>query len=126
MTGRRRRPSYRSTSLPRHATATTYRRKVFFLFFLLTSPNIPTKGGGHRRRTKKEGKAKVVAAVLGTKLIQFLAAVAIFNQDDLKNGGMDALKKCMIIRFTPDQTTTLSKWMFSQKLLFKSSLWLYG
>ena len=36
-------------------------------------------------------------------------------------GGMDALNKWMIIRFTPYQTTTLPKWMFSQKLLFKSS-----
>ena len=37
-------------------------------------------------------------------------------------GEMDALNKGMIIRFTPYQTTTLPKWMFSQKLLFKSSL----
>ena len=32
----------------------------------------------------------------------------------------------MIIRFTQYQTTTLSKWMFSQKLLLKSSLLLNG
>ena len=36
--------------------------------------------------------------------------------------GMDALKKGMIIRFTPYQTTTLPKRVFSQNILFKSSL----
>ena len=41
-------------------------------------------------------------------------------------GGMDALKKWMIIRFTPHQTTTLPKWMFSQKPFFKSTLLLNG
>ena len=35
---------------------------------------------------------------------------------------MGALKKWMIIRFTQYQITTLPKWMFSQKHLFKSSL----
>ena len=35
---------------------------------------------------------------------------------------MDALITWMFIRFTPYQTTTLPKWMFKQKLLFKSSL----
>ena len=39
---------------------------------------------------------------------------------------MDALEKWIIIRFTPLQTTTLPKWMFSQRLLFKSSLLLNG
>ena len=38
----------------------------------------------HRRRIKTEEKAKVVADVQGTELIQFLAALAIFHQDDLK------------------------------------------
>ena len=33
---------------------------------------------------KTEEKAKVVAAVWGTEMIQFLAALAIFHQDDLK------------------------------------------
>ena len=40
----------------------------------------------HRRRLKTEEKAKVIAAVRGTELIQFLAALAILNQDDLKTG----------------------------------------
>ena len=35
---------------------------------------------------------------------------------------MDALKKWMIIRFTPYKTTPPLKWMFTQKLVFKSSL----
>ena len=38
----------------------------------------------HRRRIKKEEKAKVVAAVWGKELIHFLDALAIFHQDDLK------------------------------------------
>ena len=33
-----------------------------------------------------EEKAKVVTAVWGTELIQFLAALAIFHLDDLKKG----------------------------------------
>ena len=36
----------------------------------------------HRRRINTEEKAKVVAAVWGTELIQFLAALAILHQDD--------------------------------------------
>ena len=39
---------------------------------------------------------------------------------------MDDLKKWMIIRFTPYQTTILLNWMFSQKLSFKLSLLLNG
>ena len=39
---------------------------------------------------------------------------------------MDALKKWMIIQFTPYQTITLTKWMFFQNFLFKSSLLLNG
>ena len=35
---------------------------------------------------------------------------------------MNALKKWMIIQFTPHQTTTLPKWMFCEKCFFKSSL----
>ena len=38
----------------------------------------------HRRRIKTEERAKVVTAVWGTELLQFLAALAIFHQDDLK------------------------------------------
>ena len=34
---------------------------------------------GHRKREKTEEKAKVVAAVWGTKFIQFLAALAILD-----------------------------------------------
>ena len=37
------------------------------------------------RRIKTKEKAKVVAAAWGAELIQFLAALAILNQDDLKN-----------------------------------------
>ena len=38
----------------------------------------------HRRRINTAEKAKVVAAVRGTELIQFLASLANFHQDDLK------------------------------------------
>ena len=37
-----------------------------------------------RKKLTTEEKAKVVAAVWGTELIQFLAALAILHQDDLK------------------------------------------
>ena len=43
-----------------------------------------TKVQDHRRRMKTDEKAKVVATVGGTKLIQFLAALVFFHQDDLK------------------------------------------
>ena len=36
----------------------------------------------HGRRIKKKDKEKVVAAVWGTDLIQFLAVLAILHQDD--------------------------------------------
>ena len=39
----------------------------------------------HKRRIKREEKAKVVAAVWGAEPIQFLAVLAILHQDDLKN-----------------------------------------
>ena len=38
----------------------------------------------HRRRINTEEKATVVAAVWGTECIQFLAALAILHQDELK------------------------------------------
>ena len=41
-------------------------------------------GGLHHRRIKNT-EEKVVAAVWGTVFIQFLAALAVFNSDDLKN-----------------------------------------
>ena len=39
-----------------------------------------------RRRIKTEEKAKVVAAVWGKELIQFLAALAILDQNEWKKG----------------------------------------
>ena len=38
----------------------------------------------HRTKIKSEEKVKFVVAFWGTELIQFLAALAIFHQDDLK------------------------------------------
>ena len=90
---------------------------------------VPYRGGISENKKQTEEKAKVVAAVWGTELIQFLATLDIFYQDDFEKkdeyrllGRRDALKKLRIILFTSYQTTTLPKWMFSQKLLFKSSL----
>ena len=80
-------------------------------------------GLNHRRRIKTEEKAKVAAVVWGTELIQYLAALDIFHYrmiwrkewiEEWLLGEMDALKKLMIIRFTPYQTITLPKLMFSQ------------
>ena len=40
----------------------------------------------HKRRIKTEEKAKVVAVVWGTELIQFLVELDILHRDDLKKG----------------------------------------
>ena len=53
----------------------------------------------------------------------------IFHPDDLKkriNRKNGYLAEWMIIRFTPYQTTTQSKWMFFRNILFKSCLMLNG
>ena len=44
-----------------------------------------TKGAIIKKRIHTEEKAKVVAADWGIELIEFLAALAILYQDDLKN-----------------------------------------
>ena len=65
------------------------------------------KGGRNRRRIKTEEMAKVVAAVWGTELIQFLASLAISHQDDFKkrmnrirvtwwNGGFEKISDCLV------------------------------
>ena len=43
-------------------------------------------GNSHRRRIKTEEKAKVVVAVWGIELIQFLVMLANLHQADLKYG----------------------------------------
>ena len=40
---------------------------------------------GHRRRIKKEEKAKVVSAPLEAESIHFFVALAILHKDNLKN-----------------------------------------
>ena len=45
---------------------------------------IHIKTSNHRRRIKTEAKAKVVAAVWGTEIIQFVAALAILYKDDFE------------------------------------------
>ena len=64
-------------------------------------------------------------ATWGTELIQFLAALANLQHEDFKKR-MDAFKKWTISQFTPHQTSTLTKWLFSQKRFFKSTLLLNG
>ena len=70
----------------------------------------------HRTWINTEEKAKVLATAWGTELIPFLATLTFFHQDDLKKritllGGMDGLKKWVIIWFTPP----IPKHMFSPK-----------
>ena len=65
------------------------------------------KGGRNRKKIKTEEMAKVVAAFWGTELIQFLASLAIFHQDDFKkrmnrirvtwwNGGFEKISDCLV------------------------------
>ena len=49
----------------------------YFIFQIL-------QDAGHRRRIYTEEMEKVVATVWGAESIQFLAALAIFHQDDMK------------------------------------------
>ena len=42
-------------------------------------------GPRHKRRINIEDKAKVVAAIWGEEFIKYLAALAAFHWDDLKN-----------------------------------------
>ena len=43
----------------------------------------------HRKRINTKEKAKVVAAAWETELIQFLAKLAVLNQDDVNNRLID-------------------------------------
>ena len=86
-----------------------------------------------RRRNTKE-KAKVVADVWGMEFIQFLAALAILHQDVKKrrniitatwrNGCFEKMK-ALSVHTTLNHHPTV-KWMFSQKLFFKSFFLLNG
>ena len=88
----------------------------------------------HRKRINTEGKAKVVAAAWGTKLIRCLAALAILHQDDLKKRirRITATWRNRCFEQMDDHlvhntlNNTLSKWMFSQTFFSKSSLLLNG
>ena len=90
--------------------------RALLMVFLLTSGQMALQVScQHRRRIKTEEKAKVVAVFcMGTELVQFLAALAIFHQDYLKKRtkrttascGMDALEKRKIILFTPNHHPT--------------------
>ena len=68
-------------------------------------PYVPmhTKGKGvippHTRIIYTEGKAKVVAAILGTEFNQFLAELAVLNQDGMKNRMNSSLVLVQLILF---------------------------
>ena len=76
-------------------------------------------------RIKTEEKAKVVAAVCGTELLQFFAALAIFHQEDLKKkmNRITATWRNGCFAKMDDhpvhKNTTIPKWMFSQDFFFK-------
>ena len=57
----------------------------------------------HRRRIYTEEKTKVIATVWGTEFIQFLAALAILSQDDLRSG--------MILYFSSYHTGALNPFL---------------
>ena len=60
---------------------------VYILFVYKKPPGLSinaTYDTCHRRRINTEEKATVFASAWGTELIQFLAALAILHQDDLK------------------------------------------
>ena len=82
-----------------HSTQLEEESKLTLLDRWLASPHLDTKDvmtgiaefllAGlytytHRSRINTEDKAKVVAAVWGTELIQFLAALTVLHQDDRK------------------------------------------
>ena len=59
---------------------------VLLLIYIIWGQHFHPVTHHHRRRIKTEERAKVVAADWDMELIQFLAALAILHQDDLKKG----------------------------------------
>ena len=66
-------------------------------------PLCPLDALHHRRRIKTEEKAKVVAAVWGHELIQFLAAIDIFHHYEFEE--KDVLQKTFV------QIILTAKWL---------------
>ena len=64
------------------------------MFSFCTNFQLLLIGKALRRGIQTEQKAKVVAAVLGTTLIQFFAALTILHQDDLKKGINSSYSSC--------------------------------
>ena len=89
----------------------------------------------HRRNINTEEKAKVCrCCCLGDRIDYIPAVLTILHQDDLKkrinrikatwqNGCFEKMDDHPVDTI---QTTTLPKWVSSQKLLFKSSLLING
>ena len=93
------------------------------LFFHSISVPLRTSTVYAQERNPHKGKAKVVDAVWGRNWKAFIARM-FWEKGWIEKWrlcGMGALEKWMIIRYTPHQTTTLTKWMFLQKNFFKSS-----
>ena len=64
------------------------------LVILLSLSRKVRLGFTHRIRIKEEEKTKVVVAVWGTELIQFLATFIILHQDDLEKGMHSSYSSC--------------------------------
>ena len=106
---------------------------VFFNFPALLVKRVYNMPWG---RIYTADKAKVVAAILGTELIHFLAALHILHPDDLKkwiNSKMDHWGNGCFRQMdnlpvhTIHQTITLPKWNFFQKLpvqIILAAIWL--
>ena len=106
-------------------TLVSYRQYAY-----LNSRHLHTYLMSYRKRISQNRRQRLSLLVRGTELLQFLAALEILRQDDLKkwmNRRMDTWRHgCSGIMHDhpvrPNQTTTLPKWMFFQKLFSKSSL----
>ena len=73
----------------------------------------------YRRRIKTEEKAKVVATVWGTELIQFHAELAIFHKDDLKkrmNRTLATWRNGCLGKMDDHPVHTLPKWMYPKNV----------
>ena len=96
-------------------------------FLYLSSGRLRTIGIGHRRRIYTIEKAKVVVSVWGDPIDLILCCTRYLPPGWYwRKEWKDALKKWMIIRFVPYQTTIPAKMDVFPKTLVHSSLLLNG
>ena len=95
-----------------------------------TPPRREGGGGIEKDQDRREGKGRCCYMFGGrirlNSLSHLLFSTWMNTVESRLLGRMDALKKLMMILFTPYQTTTLPTWMFIQKYLFKASLLVNG